>query len=1198
MTTRSVGRDARSASYAKKSQERSDEVIGQRISHFYIIRQLGSGGMGVVYEAQDTRLPRSVAIKFLKSSLSTDGGALKRFKREARLASSLNHPNICTIFDVDEGDSESFIAMELLRGCSLKDRLLGQALELDEIIDIATQAADGLAAAHDQGIIHRDIKPGNVFLTESGLVKLLDFGLAKHFPTQDSDTQSTDNLTAPGAVAGTLYYMAPEQLAQDASIDYRCDLFSFGVVLYEMVAGVRPFDASPRSALVSAIQHQPHIPLRQRAPNHAAELERIVDTLLAKRPDDRYQSAHALRADLEALSTTVAAGQRPTTRTWTKPPRAESPPPALRVALAERYAVGAEIGRGGMATVYAADDLRHRRRVALKVLDPRLGAMLGAERFLSEIQVTAGLQHPNLLPLFDSGEVDGLLYYVMPLVEGASLRARLDRESQLPVEDAVRIVSTIATALDYAHRKGVVHRDLKPENILLQDGQPLVADFGVALAVSNAGGAQLAASGTSPGTPRYMSPEQAVGDSSIDGRSDVYSLACVLYELLIGDPPFTGSSAQAVIAKVISDPPSSVRAVRPAIPAHVDAALTRALAKRPADRYASAREFADALLLTPITTTTRQRAAAGGWRRSPLLVLGATAAVALAGVAWMAARPHDSSAEFTVFSYPNIIDQTQFGSVTISPEGRALVFTGSAAAGRPLMLQRLDERTAHVIPGTERALDPFVSPDGKRLLFSSSERMKEIIAIDGVPASRGAAGWRYGSGGWMGDTAVVRGGGPDQALWKSSAGQNALTEITRRDTAQGETRHSAPLVLPGAHDLVFTVSKRSGPGPVSGALAIASLNPGPSLAPHVLLDVKARRAIAFVDAKWLLYASENGQNIMVVQLDVAHRRTVGAPFSVWKDSAGNLETASLADNGTLLYVRMPQTNSVVFVDSSGAERPGMPKIEGSFMNPRLSPDGKRFAVQVGSALGQDVWVYDIESPTPKRLTTSGKALQPTWTPDGRIVYMMAKSSGIVSQPLDGGPGDTIPGTDRAFAPTVSPTGELVAFHTRPANMGETGTIWSAPLKGIGARRPLADTGSTNNMPAFSPDGHWLAYVSTDATGRNEVYVRSFPILGPSVRVSDGNGTEPAWSPDGRRIYYRGNGSFMAATFDAATPAITSRRAQFKDASDNTMPHRNYDVLPNDKGFLMIAPTTTGGPEAVVMVNWLTKKLRAQLALHR
>ena len=275
-------------------------MIGRQVSHFYIIRALGAGGMGVVYQAQDTRLPRSVAIKFLKPNLSNDPAAIKRFKREAQLASSLNHPNICTVLDVDEGQGHFFIAMELLQGQSLRSRLAAGSLRLDEVVDITLQIADALAAAHEHGIIHRDISPANVFLTAGGFVKLLDFGLAKHLSSADGDADTTDEVSASGPAAGTIHYMAPEQLAE-GPVDHRCDLFSLGAVIYQMATGARPFDIGPRSGLIEAIQRQAHVPLGQLAPHHPARLGSIVDRLLAKAPDSRYQTARALRAELEPL---------------------------------------------------------------------------------------------------------------------------------------------------------------------------------------------------------------------------------------------------------------------------------------------------------------------------------------------------------------------------------------------------------------------------------------------------------------------------------------------------------------------------------------------------------------------------------------------------------------------------------------------------------------------------------------------------------------------------------------------------------------------------------------------------------------------------------------------------------------------------------------------------------------------------------
>ncbi len=264
-------------------------------------------------------------------------------------------------------------------------------------------------------------------------------------------------------------------------------------------------------------------------------------------------------------------------------------------ALSDRYSIEREIGRGGMATVYLAQDTKHGRRVAIKVLLPELAAVVGAGRFLREIEIAARLSHPHILPLHDSGEVDGHLFYVMPYIEGESLRARLEREQQLPVADAVRLAQQVASALDYAHRQDVVHRDIKPENILLQEGHALVADFGIALAVSAAGGARLTGTGLSIGTPYYMSPEQAMGERHIDARSDIYSLGCVLYEMLGGEPPFTGASPQAVVARILTEQPRALRLIRDSVTPPLERAVAKSLARLPADRYATAARFGEAL---------------------------------------------------------------------------------------------------------------------------------------------------------------------------------------------------------------------------------------------------------------------------------------------------------------------------------------------------------------------------------------------------------------------------------------------------------------------------------------------------------------------------------------------------------------------------------------------------------------------------
>ncbi len=287
----------------------------------------------------------------------------------------------------------------------------------------------------------------------------------------------------------------------------------------------------------------------------------------------------------------------------------------LKAALTDRYTIERELGRGGMATVYLAEDLKHKRNVAVKVLHSELAAVLGAERFLKEIEITARLDHPHILPLLDSGASDGFLYYVMPFVKGETLRDRLNREKQLPIDDAIQITREVADALDYAHHHDVLHRDIKPENVLLSNHHARVADFGIARAISAVGGDRLTATGIAVGTAEYMSPEQAAGERDLDGRSDVYALGCVLYEMLGGQPPFTGATIESVVHQRLTAEPPNVRVIRPSVPEWVAAALERSLARTPADRFHPVAQFAEALTqpvgATPTDARSSRTAAVG-----------------------------------------------------------------------------------------------------------------------------------------------------------------------------------------------------------------------------------------------------------------------------------------------------------------------------------------------------------------------------------------------------------------------------------------------------------------------------------------------------------------------------------------------------------------------------------------------------------
>ena len=414
----------------------------------------------------------------------------------------------------------------------------------------------------------------------------------------------------------------------------------------------------------------------------------------------------------------------------------------LNSALEGRYAVKEEIGQGGMAVVYLAEDLKHHRKVALKILRPELAAIIGAERFLKEIEVTANLQHPNILPLYDSGDADSFLYYVMPLMEGETLREKLDREHQLQVEDAVEIARAVAAAVDYAHRHGVIHRDLKPSNILLHDGQALVADFGIALAIrKGAAETRLTETGLSVGTPHYMSPEQAAGDRELDGRSDLYSLGAVTYEMLVGEPPHVGKTAQAVVAKILSDTPAPIRRTRELIPVNVEAAVTKALARSPADRFGSLAEFAVALSNPGFTLPAMDAAVgrvpdrrAGLWTKwGPVVAAVALVAVILGAWGWLRTEEPASTARYNLTFLPgedlvDVVAQT----FDVAEGGVAIVYLGPGEEGNQLWVKHRDQLGSTALPGTTGASSPSISPDGAEVAFWTGGELRKTPVTGGA----------------------------------------------------------------------------------------------------------------------------------------------------------------------------------------------------------------------------------------------------------------------------------------------------------------------------------------------------------------------------------------------------------------------------------------------------------------------------------
>jgi Tol biopolymer transport system component len=871
----------------------------------------------------------------------------------------------------------------------------------------------------------------------------------------------------------------------------------------------------------------------------------------------------------------------------------------LNSSLTGRYLIEREIGRGGMATVYLARDLRHDRRVALKLLLAELGAILGPERFLSEIRVTANLQHPNLLPLFDSGEADGRLFYVMPFVDGESLRHRLDREKQLPIDEALRIAGACASALDYAHRNQVVHRDLKPENILLSAGQPVIADFGIALAVSNAGGARITQSGLSLGTPQYMSPEQAAGDRDVDGRSDIYSLACVLYEMLTGDPPHTGSTVQAVIAKVLVEKPRSARSQRERIPEHVDAAIERALAKIPADRWATAGEFGQALVDASMTSAARamsasgtspmshaQRTGAAGTIRRFLWPAIAGTAVIVAAAAWwkLASRPADKPITFVEALPPNAKLAIEPSQVAFAPDGSSIVYSAIVGGSRRLYIRPLASSSARELPGTDDAILPFFSPDSRWVAFATEAGVLFKVPVRGGPPVQigRTPAWRGGAWSPGGDILL----GSDSGLYRISAAGGPVELLTKRDIAKGEQGHVQPMFLPDGRTFAFRVeaaTSRAGDQLATGSLDEKG---------YQLLGVRGANPLGFFGGK-LLYGRLGGL-IAAIPFDARRRKTSGEPTIILEEvSVYAGAAASFAADGSLVYVKSKNASRLILTDEHAVStREGGPARR--YTRPRFSPDGRRVALQVSSAGTNrfDIWLYDLKSEVLSRLTSQSTSQAPEWTADGtRVVYV--RDGEVWQVPADGsGPeervfGSRLPVRDIA----LSPDGKLAVF--RVEDPRTRSDLWLLPLEGETAQRkpsPLLTSTFNEQGARISPDGRWLTYVS-DESGRYEVYVRPFPGLGPRVQISANGGAEPVWTANGSRIIYRAADKFIAASVSLSSEiTVTTRQQLFEDEYQSSLFRSSYDVDRTGKTFVLIKPVDK--PEIVVMMNGLDALLAA------
>ena len=876
----------------------------------------------------------------------------------------------------------------------------------------------------------------------------------------------------------------------------------------------------------------------------------------------------------------------------------------LKPALGATYRIERELGAGGMATVYLAEDIRHHRKVAIKVLHAELAAVIGADRFLAEIRTIASLQHPHILGLIDSGDVEGIPYFVMPFVDGESLRDRLSREKQLPIDDALRLAGEVADALSHAHAHGVIHRDIKPENILLQGGHALVADFGIALAVAGAGGQRLTQTGLSLGTPAYMSPEQAMGEREITARSDIYALGAVTYEMLTGEPPFTGTTMQTIIARVITEEPRPIAAQRKSVPPHVEAAVLTALEKLPADRFASAADFArelrdPAFRRSSGRTGTSIPSASSGRLRSlaPWIVAGVAAVIALGAVT----IPPRQSARMRVIDNPAFVtlDLRDVGLrgngndvLSLSNDGRHVALAVEQSGGVGLAIRSLDSLGVRFLARTRGANLPFWSPDGKSVGYFADDSLKTIDVASGTIRSLCRAVEATG-GTWSSEGTILF---STEFTFLQIASPNGGGCTPLPNSGSSAIKGPRPFFFPDGKHFVATTDSRVWLGEVGGDSLVA------------LTDL-ARAQAVFAPPNYLLRQAPSSRRIQAQQIDVDRRRLVGEPATILDGtvSPGGHTGLSASATGVLVATILRPTpgarqgSSGKLVDL--ADRETFMQVERgtnaivtrqqpaqTWRGVRVSRDGRRFAIG-----GWNVKVADLTGDAPAvRVAGSVESereasIDPVWAPgDTAIAYVRHYATGAKIEVVDLGNGSAgtlfpAPADKRHFRLTDwSGDGRRIAFELGRRDSKNV-EAWEYDAASGNLRRMFESPADVSEI-RYAPSGRWIAYQSTTA-GESDVFLRAYPGTGRPFRVSAGGGRWPRWRADGGELYYVApNGAIMGVPVRVgATPTLGTPVVIVPATVVGARRVREFDADPNGRRFQLLLLNEIA--ELTLVLNW-------------